>query len=312
MVANSICLSREMPRKDGIDTSKWNGVINWSCVKTNTGGRWSACQVLDRNSSNIEDSQYRASRAGMASAGFSHRMLYYFPVLDGSLSVATQVDQYLRAIGTFAVGEGPMFDAEDDSNRGPVTEELTYEWCDRAEQKCGRPVAVYTGLYVNGGRIWNSTRIFNGHRARILAYYTTDEQKVLNAAKPYVPDAWQWSGTGSLCGTSPLDLDQINNLAAFDASCGYGTVPVGSDDALHLVIVKGTNAKFVGMFDEKKFGHTISWVRSEAEYKQYEMLGAPKRELNLEDLFGLILLGPLPIGDTLHNWTGAEFDLVIS
>jgi hypothetical protein len=85
---------------------------------------------------------------------------------------------------------------------------------------------------------------------------------------------------------------------------------------LHRIAIKSdaphpqrANAKFVGMMDGNGLGHTISWVRTEAEYKQYETLKAPLRELFMEDLAGLILLGPLPSGDSLHAWTGGEFDL---
>ena len=79
---------------------------------------------------------------------------------------------------------------------------------------------------------------------------------------------------------------------------------------LNLISVKGANAKFVGLIDSKGLGHTISWVTSEAKYKQYENLKAEKRTLNMEDMAGLWLIGPLPEGDALHKWTGAEFNAV--
>jgi len=95
-----------MPRIDGIDVSQWNGSIDWPCVRAN-GCDWSAAQVLDRNNGNAEDPRYRENRHGMDVERFRHRLLYYFPVLDGSISIATQVDQYVRAIFAFEVGEAP-------------------------------------------------------------------------------------------------------------------------------------------------------------------------------------------------------------
>jgi len=98
-----------------------------------------------------------------------------------------------------------------------------------------------------------------------------------------------------------------------------GLPPVqGGDDVLYRIAIKRdnsipvdqrANAKFVGMIDANGLGHTISWVRTQAEYDQYKTLKAPERELFMADLQGLILLGPLPTGDTLHTWTGQEFDL---
>ena len=82
------------------------------------------------------------------------------------------------------------------------------------------------------------------------------------------------------------------------------------DMMLHRIKVKGCNAKFVGFLDENGLGHTVSWVKTQPKYDQYGTLKAPERELGLADLAGLWLVGPLPEGDTLHDWTGAEFNAV--
>lgn len=124
-----------------------------------------------------------------------------------------------------------------------------------------------------------------------------------------------WGGNTSTPGypyTGPRMWDMHGFRSGVANRMGGGIpLPPPGDDMLMRVVVKGANAKFVGMFDANKFGHTISWVRSEGEYDQYVRLGAPERQLNMEDLAGLILLGQVPTGDTLHGWTGAEFDAVV-
>lgn len=131
-----------------------------------------------------------------------------------------------------------------------------------------------------------------------------------------------WGGNSPTAGfpyTGPHEWD-MNGFRTGVAGRIVGIPPVPQgDDVLYRIAIKSdathpnkANAKFVGMMDGKGFGHIISWVRSEAEYNQYIQLGAPLRELFMEDLFGLVLLGPLPTGDSLHNWNGSEFDLFIS
>jgi hypothetical protein len=128
---------------------------------------------------------------------------------------------------------------------------------------------------------------------------------------PRGPAKWQPANT-----SSPWAMDGFrSDVAALMAGVPPIPGPTG-DMMLHRIAIKSdaphpqrANAKFVGMMDGNGLGHTISWVRTEAEYKQYETLKAPLRELFMEDLAGLILLGPLPSGDSLHAWTGGEFDL---
>jgi len=103
-----------------------------------------------------------------------------------------------------------------------------------------------------------------------------------------------------------MDLFRAEVASLMGGQPGPTPIP-GGTFVLHLLSVKDVNAKFVGMIDSKGLGHTVSWVRDQAEYDLYERLGATKRELGMGDLKGLWLVGSLPTGDTLHQWTGSEF-----
>jgi GH25 family lysozyme M1 (1,4-beta-N-acetylmuramidase) len=222
-----------MPRSDGIDVSQWNGVIDWPAVKA-SGVTWVATQVLDRNKGNALDPKFRENRVGMANAGFAWRGLYYF--LYAGRPVATQAAEYLAAVGAMQLGEFVMLDAEPDARfgDGQCTEAMSYEWVTTVERTTGRPSAVYTGAYVDGGRIWKSARIYDGERPRIFAAYT-DEANARKIAAPYQWDVWQFSGTGRCPGVNgDVDLDQLDQTARFDAACGY--MKDEDDDMIYQLI----------------------------------------------------------------------------
>jgi hypothetical protein len=191
-----------MPRTDGTDVSQYQGVINWSAVRA-TGIQW----VGIRATHAYTDSQFAANRTGASWARW--RLLYDYADPGGDAT------NYLRAVVAFAPGEGAMLDAEAPG----LTEADCLRWLDQVEAVTHRPAAVYTGKYTAGGTIWNSPRIFNGTRPRILAAYVS-EPVARALAAPYGWDAWQWTDKGSLLGVRTLvDLDQVDDPAAFDRCC---------------------------------------------------------------------------------------------
>jgi lysozyme len=198
-----------MPRLDGIDVSKWQGAIDWGAVSSE-GLSWVAARVWDRDTG-APDETWPANRAGMA---FARHRLGYFWLLPGQGALGAQ--QFLETVGTLAAGEGAMLDAEQDG----ITEQDCLDWLAPVEAATGRPAAVYTGGYVAGGTIWTSSRIYDGTRPRIFAAYC-DEGEARGHAQGIAWDVWQYSNEGSMFGVPALvDLDQVDNPAAFDSCCG--------------------------------------------------------------------------------------------
>jgi len=207
-----------LPRSDGIDVSQWNGAIDWDAVGR-AGCRWAATQVLDRNKENRLDPRFLENRSGMARAGIRYRGLYYFPVANRPVDV--QAQEFLAAIGPLARGEFVMLDAETDADFGEWTEALSYEWLLAVEPTTRRPSAVYTGAFVDGGRIWESSRIYDGSRPRVFAAYT-DEGSARIYAGGHDWDLWQFSGSGSYPGvTGACDLDQLDQTGRFERASGF-------------------------------------------------------------------------------------------
>lgn len=203
-----------MPRRDGIDVSKWQGRIDWAQVQT-TGITWSACRTWDRDLHRVDET-FAYNRAGQAFARY--RLLYYW--LEPGRALAG-VDELFAAVGTLQLGEGVMLDAEQDG----ITEGECLQWLEAVERQTGLPCAVYTGGYVAGGTIWRSPRIFDGLRARVFAAYTSEDDARRHAAG--IPwDAWQYTASGRVPGIGAnCDEDQVDNPAAFGRCCLAAGIP---------------------------------------------------------------------------------------
>jgi len=214
-----------MPRTDGIDVSRYQGRIDWTLVPAFI--TWVAVKATQ--GTGWLDPYFKANRAAISNR--KYRLLYHFLDPVGPIARLTswgrqrdgrlQAAWFLNNVGPLADGEGVMLDVEGAN----VYPDQAQAFCETVEAFYKRPVAVYTGRYVAGGAIWNSTSLFNGQRARVLAAYLTEDVARARAL-PYRWDAWQWSSTGAEPGVlTRVDLDQVDNPAAFDRAC-YPPPPV--------------------------------------------------------------------------------------
>jgi GH25 family lysozyme M1 (1,4-beta-N-acetylmuramidase) len=158
-----------------------------------------------------------------ARALFGYRLAYHW------LSSTTDPEQQaahlckiLDSVGGPQEGDAIMIDSEENG--------VNVEKCDAFAVYCeryyDRPIiSGYFGLYIDGGRLWNSEQIREGnygHRPMHLAAYVLEER--LNSlmrqrgAKPY--DAWQyWSG-GPVPGIfGRADMNTHVNFGAYDVIC---------------------------------------------------------------------------------------------
>ena len=120
---------------------------------------------------------------------------------------------------------------------------------------------------------------------------------------PRGPSRWQPANS-----SSPWNMNAFRDEVA-------GTLPAptpGGNLVFHIIHVDGSNAAFVGMLDGKGIGHTLSWVTNGNQLQAWRNLKVPERNLAMSDLANLWLVGPLPVGDHLHGWSGGEFAGVAS
>lgn len=209
--------STEAGRRDAVDVSRYQGPIDWYQVRGAVRTGLAIAKVSEGYG--WVDPYFHANRSGMEAADFTHRVFYHW--LSPSVPLSSQAAHVLRTVGTLERGEGIMLDLEQPG----TTREMAKELADRVEQVAQRPVAGYTGRYVDGGRIWQSNQFFDGRRPRILAAYTS-LARARQLAAPYAWDAWQWASTVFVAGIRPrVDINQVDNLSAFDAVCGRTFTP---------------------------------------------------------------------------------------
>lgn len=216
-----------MPNINGIDVSVYQQNIDWLRVK-NHGIFWVAIRATKGWS--LVDKNFKHNRAAAATVKFKYRLFYHWlePSSPSRAKHATlrradakrQAEAFLKVVGHLEPGEGVLLDVEQTG----VTEDQALVWCQTVEAATKRPVAVYTGVYVAGGSIWRSTRIYDGTRPRVLAGYMR-EKEVRKHALPFTWDAWQWTDEARIPGISTdVDVEQVNHPYAFDKVCNVAAV----------------------------------------------------------------------------------------
>jgi hypothetical protein len=85
--------------------------------------------------------------------------------------------------------------------------------------------------------------------------------------------------------------------------------PGGEEQVLTILQCTDAWAGFLG-FTSKGVAQTVEWVDGDtAAY--YKTLGCPVQNITVDQCSGMSLMGPLPQGDQLHEWTGREFRRVL-
>ena len=309
-------------RRDGIDVSRYQGVVDWRAVKA-TGCTWAATKATQGTA--WVDPTFTVNRAGMAVAGFRHRGLYHWmsPVgllLRGSASARLasarkQAEHYLAKVGQLQPGEFVLLDAEEEG----ITVDMVVEWCRVVEAALGRDAAVYSGVFVAGGTIWRSAAVFNGKRPRVLAAYTTEARARKLSGGWH---AWQWTGSGTIAGVTTLvDIDQVDDHAIFDRISGLtDTHPQPVEDIVNVLIeLEDADAKFIGTEDANGLIFQVQWTgpgrnpdgtvnqTTQARLAMLQAKSAPVRRMTVAGLALAGRVGPRPYGDKKHDWNDTEF-----
>lgn len=226
-------MDRMTPRREALDVSKHQGVIDWSaahaagvdlCSMRATTGTIITSRyrkIVDGHDGPIGglyvDGQFRANRANAKAAGVRHRLFYH--LLNGTQPLEEQADHFLATVGPLGPGEGVLLDYE----VAPWTIAQARQWCEYVEARTGRPVAIY-----GRGERWSAWRDYDlwngkfGPRPRWLACWIPEAQ-AREAASPWWGDAWQWTSKGSCPGVpGRVDLSQVDHPTGFNPACGLG------------------------------------------------------------------------------------------
>lgn len=295
-----------MPKRNGIDVSHYQGVIDWGKV-AGSGVVWAATKATQGTT--FVDKTLSRNRAGMAEQRIKHRLFYHWlnpaPLLVRMSSTARIADarkqaaHFVATVGRLLPGEGVMLDAEQDGIRA----DQALAWCQYVEAAFGRPVAVYTGAYVAKGEIWKSAAIYNGQRPRVFAAYSSEERAKAHAA-PHRWDVWQWTGTGRMPGVNgDVDIDQVDNAGIFDAVCGIHAIPQPPEVTTPTPEASTMGKRFkADDGDVAEFcvvGGIAKWIKDPAHRNFLRFAGQldnePANLIARADLKKFSLVGPQPV-----------------
>jgi len=147
------------------------------------------------------------------------------------------------------------------------------------------------------------------------SYYAGASRKIDPARADSVEGAWMPEAANS---SGTWSLDDIRE-EAWLRSADMPPPPAkdGDDMQVRLLILSDSDAQFLAETDSQGQALYVTWAgpgsatvdqvvgahRGEAHRKghDFEQLG------DVAGLFNCVLVGPLPAGDSRHDWTGAEF-----
>lgn len=329
-------------RSKGVDSSHWNGTVVPSAGAAVYGIEWWAHKATEGTA--YVDPSFRKAQADMRAARIPYRIWYHFPL--NNRSIKDQVDHFLRTIGPLQVGEAAKLDDEAATGIGCLTIQQAREWHERVETATGRPTVQYTGGYVrNPADVfyhWDADVLregLHGHRPNIFASYNSEQTSRSHArGKPW--DVWQQSSSGILPGIqsggiSVIDLDRVDFLSAYDAACGYDTsepippeptptptpvppLPPGDAEMSRALLrCADANAAFFAWTDPQGIALQVEWTGPGDDPNVVRRIdaqmaaGCQVHQIVVANLIGVSLVGPLPTGDTRHQWTGREFGMLL-
>jgi GH25 family lysozyme M1 (1,4-beta-N-acetylmuramidase) len=211
-------------RFDGADLSHHQddaGPIDWPTLRA--ASTWVATKATQGDT--YTDPTFAAHWAEMG-VGFKYRLAYHWLTPD-----ADPAAQAAHFLAVWDRTGGAMLDAE----QAGITAAMVLAWCEAVEAVTHRPCSVYTGAYVTGGTIWQSTAIRTsayGRRPMHLAAYTTEAKALkLPGVAAYPWSAWQYSSNGPGPGvTGRCDMNRIDVTAHYDLACFAPPTPPEDPD----------------------------------------------------------------------------------
>lgn len=223
------------PTVDGIDVSKWQGVIDWDAV-AGDGVRFAFIRVS--HGVGIYDEQYTRNWAEARRVGILRGTYQYFQPDEDPIA---QADLLLENMGTLMADDlPPVIDVEATGGLGAAAIAASVQaWLDHVEAATGRTPIIYSGYYFWRDNVGDPPG-FTRYPLWIPQY---------GPVCPLIPDSWprwdffQTSASGRFSGiTGDVDTDlwngTLDTLLAFanpTPVCGDGRCSGGETHALCAV-----------------------------------------------------------------------------
>lgn len=149
---------------------------------------------------------------------------YFYHWLSSTSDPALQAAWYLSLMGIWGEGERCSIDAEEKG----VTAEDVWTFAEIVEEITHRPSNVYTGIYVDGGRIWTHPRVRMskyGPREMHLAAYISRSELIVRFTQLGLLDfeifIWQYSSNGDYIPGQPETLPGVTGRGDLNHVCNW-------------------------------------------------------------------------------------------
>jgi len=158
-------------------------------------------------------------------------VVQWYHWLSSITNPAAQAEHWLQSLGTVRSAERHSIDAEEKG----VTAEQVVAHATVVEAETKVPSIVYTGLYVDGGRIWRSPEVrmsAYGPRPMHLAAYVSASNLITRVNQLGVADQlatfWQYSSNGPVPGvTGRADMNHVCDWSPFALDTPIAADPSG-------------------------------------------------------------------------------------
>ena len=131
---------------EGPDVSHYQGAIDWKKVKAHGAG---FAMAKATEGTTYTDDKFAANWKGMESAGIKVRGAYHFGHPNDA--VGTQVDHFLKTVGSLHAGDFLVLDIEAANGESPSkVASFSSQFVHLVHNRTSRPVFVYTGAW-----FWN-------------------------------------------------------------------------------------------------------------------------------------------------------------
>jgi lysozyme len=222
---------------NGVDVSRWNGVIDWS--KARAAGVEFA--YINAGDGMAPDPQFAANWAAAGRAGVLRGAYHFFrPGLDPDLQAQFFLGRLAEVGGPGDLPPAIDVEAHDNQNATVITTKAK-RWISAVKSATGRMPIFFTYFY-----FWRD----NMGAPDLSSSPLWLSQVTTAPTPPIMPSAWprwsiwQWSHTGSVPGfTGPVDLNRFNGTRAELRALGGGGSTIVSIALLCLGVAAYTMSR---------------------------------------------------------------------
>lgn len=208
-------------RTEGIDVSLYQGVIDWTKVKTQKAFAF----IKATQGNNITDPKFDANWAGAKASGVQRGAYHYYKF---SVDPITQADLFCSKLAADRGELQPAVDVEDTT--APANQTQLKQFIDAVTGKLGVSLTIYTGAWFWNSARWGGAVTWAKDHSLWVANYGVETPTLPTDWTSY--KYWQYSNAGTVAGINGnVDLNRLNEAWQPSDEHFWVEWPVGGGEA---------------------------------------------------------------------------------